>query len=44
MKLTACIILVLIFRFNFVSEEEIIGADNFSGSIQNNFFFEYLAK
>lgn len=27
-----------------VSEEEIIGADNFSGSIQNNFFFEYLAK
>lgn len=27
-----------------VSEEEIIGANNFSGDIENNFFFNYIAK
>ena len=27
-----------------VSEDEIIGADNFSGNIDNNIFFQYLAK
>ena len=27
-----------------VSEIEIIGADNFSGNIEGNFFYHYLAK